>query len=129
VKSGFPESGYLKNKAKIGGYAAMTLRLPSYALPWQGIILPLSLILFSVLDAYFTLICIHRGGDELNPFMKLAILQGPAIFLFIKMILTIIPAIVLSFCSQIRLAAYGLYLVNMVYIGIMYCHLTHLIAY
>jgi len=73
----------------------MRLKLPSYALPWQIIILPLSFVLFFGLDAYFTLICIHRGGDERNPIMELALRQGLGFFIFIKKMLTIIPAIVL----------------------------------
>ncbi len=107
----------------------MTDRISLYSLPWQSIVLPLSLVLFSILDAYFTLICIQRGGGEWNPFMELALRHGTGTFIFIKMLFTIIPAVVLSFCSRIRLAAYGLYLVNAIYLGIMYCHLVNLLPF
>jgi hypothetical protein len=107
---------------------AANSQVSSCVLPWQFIILPLSLVLFSILDAHFTLICIQRGGDELNPLMKLALGRGPGVFFFIKLLLTILPAMVLAFLSRIRLAAYGLYLVNAIYLGIIYCHLINLIS-
>jgi hypothetical protein len=107
---------------------AANSQVSSCALPWQFIILPLALVLFSIFDAHFTLICIQRGGEELNPLMRLALNQGPGTFIFIKMLLTILPAIVLAFLSRVRLAAYGLYLVNVIYLGIIYFHLLHLIS-
>jgi hypothetical protein len=87
--------------------------------------LPLSLILLSALDAYFTLICIQRGGQELNPFMRLALLNSVEVFFSIKMLLTIIPAIILSALHHHRSATYGLYIVNLVYIGILSIHLIN----
>ena len=42
------------------------------------------------------------------------------------MILTIIPAIVLAFLSRFRAANYGLYVVNPIYMGILFVHLKHL---
>jgi Domain of unknown function (DUF5658) len=97
--------------------------------PWQFIVLPLSLVLLSILDAHFTLVCIQRGGDELNPLMILALRQGPGTFVFIKLMLTIFPATVLVFMSRVRLAAYGLYLVNAIYLGVLYHHLINLIPF
>ena len=95
-------------------------------LPFTTCILPLLLVVLSVLDALFTMICIQRGGSELNPFMRLALSYGPETFLTTKMILTVIPAIVLASLSRFRAANYGLYAVNLVYVGILFIHLTHL---
>jgi hypothetical protein len=96
------------------------------ALPFTSWILPLLLVVFSVMDALFTMICIQRGGSELNPFMRLALSYGPETFFTTKMILTIIPAVVLAYLSRFRAANYGLYVVNSIYIGILFIHLKHL---
>ena len=95
-------------------------------LPSTTYILPLLLVVLSVLDALFTMICIQRGGSELNPFMRLALSYGPETFFTTKMVLTIIPAIVLASLSRFRAANYGLYVVNIIYIGILFIHLTNL---
>jgi hypothetical protein len=60
-------------------------------LPFTTYILPLLLVVLSVLDALFTMVCIQRGGSELNPFMRLALSYGPETFFTTKMILTVIP--------------------------------------
>ena len=96
------------------------------ALPFKTCILPLLLVVLSVLDAFFTMICIQRGGSELNPFMRLALSYGPETFFMTKMILTVIPAIVLASLSRFRAANHGLYVVNTIYIGILFIHLKHL---
>ncbi len=95
-------------------------------LPFTTYILPLLLVVLSVLDALFTMVCIQRGGSELNPFMRLALSYGPETFFTTKMILTVIPAIVLASLSRFRAANYGLYVVNTIYIGILFIHLKHL---
>ena len=95
-------------------------------LPFATGMLPLLLVVFSILDALFTMICIQRGGSELNPFMRLALSYGPGTFFTAKMILTVIPAIVLASLSRFRAANYGLYAVNFVYVGILFIHLMHL---
>jgi hypothetical protein len=100
---------------------------PSRELTVASTILPLSLVLFSVMDAWFTLICIQRGGGELNPFMALALNAGVETFVSVKLLLTVIPAAVLSALSRHRWAAAGLYIVNCIYLAIIYFHLIHLI--
>ena len=95
-------------------------------LPFATYVLPLLLVVLSVLDAFFTLNCIQRGGSELNPFMRLALGYGPETFFTAKMLLTIIPAIVLASLSRFRAANYGLYVVNIIYMGILFIHLTNL---
>ena len=95
-------------------------------LPFTTYMLPLLLVVLSVLDAIFTLNCIQRGGSELNPFMRLALGYGPETFFTAKMLLTIIPAIVLASLSRFRAANYGLYVVNLIYIGILFIHLKNL---
>ena len=102
-------------------------KLLTHALPFPSFLMPLFLIFLSILDAHFTLICIQRGGAELNPFMRAALELGPQTFVNIKMVFTIIPAFVLYALSRVRIAAYGLYLVNIIYLGIRLFHLFHLI--
>ena len=93
----------------------------------ESIVLPISLVFFSIMDAWFTLLCIQRGGSELNPFMALALNAGIETFISVKLLLTVIPAAVLSALSRHRWAATGLYIVNCIYLGIIYFHLVHLI--
>ncbi|MCU0577935.1 MAG: DUF5658 family protein [Desulfobacterota bacterium] len=102
-------------------------RLLSNTLTFPSFLVPLSVIFLSILDAHFTLICIQRGGSELNPFMRAALEQGTQTFVNVKMLFTIIPAFVLYALSRVRIAAYGLYLVNIIYLGILLFHLFHLI--
>jgi hypothetical protein len=96
------------------------------AIPFHFIVLPLMLILLSLVDAYFTVICIQRGGQELNPFMRMALHNGTGTFFSVKMLLTVIPAIVLAALRHRRIASYGLYVVNLLYLGIVYFHLIHI---
>lgn len=98
-----------------------------HVLPFPSFLMPLSLILLSVLDAHFTLICIQRGGSELNPFMRAALDHGTQTFVNVKLLLTIVPAVVLYALSRFRIAAFGLYLVNIIYLGILSLHLFNLI--
>ena len=95
-------------------------------LPFTTCVLPLLLVVLSLLDGFFTMICIQRGGSELNPFMRLALSYGPETFFTTNMILTVIPAIVLASLSRFRAANYGLYVVNLIYVGILFIHLKHL---
>jgi hypothetical protein len=95
-------------------------------LPFNTCVLPLLLVVLSLLDGLFTMVCLQRGGSELNPFMRLALSYGPETFFTTKLILTIIPAIVLAYFSRLRAAHYGLYVVNTIYIGILFIHLKHL---
>ena len=97
------------------------------ALPLESVLLPVALIVFSLMDAWFTLICIQRGGSELNPFMRLALNHGVDTFVSVKLLMTVIPAAVLSALSRNRWAAAGLYAVNLIYLGIIYFHLIHLV--
>jgi Domain of unknown function (DUF5658) len=96
-------------------------------LPLESVVLPVALIIFSIMDAWFTLICLQRGGAELNPFMRLALNHGVEIFVSVKLLLTVIPAAVLSALSRNRWAAVGLYVVNLIYLGIIYFHLINLV--
>jgi hypothetical protein len=102
-------------------------KLLTGALPFPSFLVPLSVIFLSILDAHFTLICIQRGGSELNPFMRAALEQGTQTFVNVKLLFTIVPVFVLYALSRVRIAAYGLYLVNLIYLGILVFHLVHLI--
>jgi hypothetical protein len=102
-------------------------RLLAGAYPFPSFLVPIFIIFLSILDAHFTLICIQRGGSELNPFMRAALEQGTQTFVNVKMLFTIVPAFVLYALSRVRIAALGLYLVNVIYLGILVFHLVHLI--
>lgn len=103
-------------------------RLLAGVCPFPSFLVPLLVIFLSILDAHFTLICIQRGGSELNPFMRAALEQGTQTFVNVKLLFTIVPAFVLYALSRFRIAAFGLYLVNVVYLGILLFHLYHLIG-
>jgi hypothetical protein len=105
----------------------MNYKTKTKAIPFHFIALPLMLILLSMADAYFTVICIQRGGQELNPFMRMALHNGTGTFFSVKMLLTVIPAVVLSALRHRRIASYGLYVVNLIYLGILYFHLIHIV--
>lgn len=74
----------------------------SYYTDWYGaplFFLAISIALFCVADAFFTLVLISRGGAELNPFMDFLLNKGLYLFVGVKMALTV-GAIVLLVLHQ-----------------------------
>jgi len=55
----------------------------------------LLLMIFSILDAVFTLSLLARGGSELNPVMNYFLGFGTGYFMSVKMLLTALPALLL----------------------------------
>jgi len=53
------------------------------------------LMVFSVLDAGFTLTLISRGGSEINPVMNWVLGHSVWAFTVVKMLLTAVPAVIL----------------------------------
>lgn len=67
----------------------------------SAVFLALLLVLFSCTDAAFTLTLISKGGSELNPIMNYFLQQGIGPFLTVKLLLTTIPAIILTASSNV----------------------------
>lgn len=61
----------------------------------------LLLVLFSVLDAVFTLTLLARGATELNPVMNHFIKTGTGTFVCAKMILTAIPGLIMTAAGNV----------------------------
>ena len=76
----------------------------------------------SALDALFTLIHIQYGGTEANPIMAMALDFGPASFVRAKMGLTGLGAILLASYEHLRLGLACLYLIAIVYAGLLLYH-------
>ena len=73
----------------------------------SAMLLAVLLTVFSLADATMTLILLGRGGTELNPVMRVVIESGGiAPFIIVKMMLTVIPAIILV--STQNLKVFGL---------------------
>ena len=64
--------------------------------------LAIALVIFSILDSVFTLILISRGGTEVNPFMNALLQHSVWAFVGFKMLLTCIPAILLTATGNLR---------------------------
>ncbi len=76
----------------------------------------------SILDALLTLLYIERGGSEANPIMALTIHLGPAIFVGLKMLLTIAGVVLLAIHQNFRLGLRGLYSMAAVYVILLAYH-------
>ncbi len=97
------------------------------------IVLAVALMILSILDSVFTLMIISRGGSEANPFMDMLLQYSVWAFVGFKMLLTGIPAIVLTATGNLKL--FGRYRARSVlaalvglYLGLMGYHwyLLHL---
>ena len=59
------------------------------------LLLAAMLMLLSVMDGFFTLNLIAMGGSELNPVMNYFLGQGVWVFMWVKVCLTALPAVLL----------------------------------
>jgi hypothetical protein len=67
----------------------------------HGLLIPLFLILLlSILDAYFTILLIERGAQEINPLMNFLIEQGYMRFFLVKYLLTALAVLVFCVCKN-----------------------------
>ena len=82
----------------------------------------------SALDALFTLLHIQHGGSEANPVMALVLEQGMTAFVWLKMGLTGIGAVVLAVYQHVWLGIWGLYLLSLVYAGLLGYHAVILLS-
>lgn len=83
------------------------------------LIIFLALLLFSYLDAYFTLTLInHDFIIEANPFMALYLENGIAYFIVNKFLLTALSIFILCIFNNISIARIGLRFLVMVYLSV-----------
>ena len=62
-----------------------------------------SILLFCLLDAFFTMYILSIGGKELNPFMRILLEKNYFIFFYVKLILTASCLMVLIAHSRFKL--------------------------
>jgi hypothetical protein len=84
--------------------------------------LTLLIVLFSSLDAYFTLLHIEGGGHELNPLMHLALLTGVPAFTIIKICVSSAAAMFLATHGNFRLGSHALGFCAMAYTALLGYH-------
>ena len=85
--------------------------------------LVLFVVFCSALDALFTLMHIQQGGFEANPIMAMALDQGMNSFVGAKMALTGLGAILLAIHQNFWLGMRGLYILALIYAGLLVYHL------
>ncbi|HEY7493750.1 MAG TPA: DUF5658 family protein [Candidatus Tectomicrobia bacterium] len=86
------------------------------------VLLVIFVLTSSALDALFTLLHIQQGGSEANPIMALLIERGSATFVGLKMSLTSFGALILAGYQHVWLGLQGLYLLSLVYSGLLIYH-------
>jgi len=86
------------------------------------VLLVIFVLTCSALDALFTLLHIQQGGTEANPIMALLLQQGSATFVGLKMSLTSFGALVLAGYQHVWLGIQGLYLLSLLYCGLLVYH-------
>jgi hypothetical protein len=68
------------------------------------------ILIFSLADAFLTLLLVDRGATELNPVMACVLNHGPAAFIGAKYLLTSISVIILVILSQVFLLRVGIHI-------------------
>jgi hypothetical protein len=85
------------------------------------LIILLVLMSLSVLDAYSTIFLVERGGQEINPLMKVLMEYGYMCFFVVKYVLTALAVFILCICKNHFLMRLGtvsiLFLYSMVLIN------------
>jgi len=89
----------------------------------RDLILALAILALNILDAFFTLSWVERGGSEGNPFMREVLDLGPGAFLFQKCVLAGFWLVVLTVHKNFRLARAGLYSLLAIYVLLLLYHL------
>jgi hypothetical protein len=88
------------------------------------VVLALLVFVGSLLDALFTLRHLHQGGQEANPLLALALTDGTALFLHLKISLTGVGVWMLAAHQQFPLAARGLHGLALGYGAVLVYHLV-----
>lgn len=84
----------------------------------------LAVFAFHVLDAFFTLVHISRGGIELNPIMDLFLRISPAAFVAVKLSMAAAGLIFLGLHSRWPLVRRGIQALFVLYAGVVCYHLV-----
>jgi hypothetical protein len=86
------------------------------------VVLLLGIFILNILDAFFTMLWLQRGGGEGNPFMAYLLEMGEEVFLLQKCIVVGIWLIVLLVHKNFKLARIGLYSLAGVYTALVIGH-------
>ena len=84
----------------------------------------LLIVLFSVLDAYFTIFLIDRGAEEMNPFTAFLLGQGFMYFFWVKYALTTFAVLVLCIYKNHFFVRIAIPSALIVYLSILSHHLV-----
>jgi len=82
------------------------------------------ILVLNLMDAFFTLQWVHRGGAEANPFMAYMLELGDGFFLAQKCFVVGIWLIILTVHKNFRLAQIGLYSLAAIYTVLLAGHIT-----
>lgn len=77
-----------------------SMLLSSDILPFTSSLFILSLVLLSLMDAFFTTVLLGRGAVELNPFMAYLIQHDMMLFALVKVKVTGLCAVVMALFSK-----------------------------
>ena len=86
-------------------------------------ILALAILVFSVLDALFTLLHLEGGAQEINPFMRVALLAGLPVFLGVKTLGTGAGVVFLAIHQLFRISWAALHGVAIAYAALFTYHM------
>jgi Domain of unknown function (DUF5658) len=92
------------------------------------VVLLLAVLICSVLDAFFTLLFLERGGEEANPVMALVLAHGTIPFVALKMALTGIGVWFLAAHQHFPLAFKGLHILAGGYALLLFIHTALLLS-
>jgi len=120
-----PLWGTLRMRGRRHGFRRAGEARNSYVdrLSMRVVLLSLSIVILSFLDAGFTLLHLELGGWEVNPLMRLALVAGIPIFLTIKICLTGVGVVFLAAHQNFRLSWVALRCVAAVYLWLLAYHI------
>ena len=107
--------GFRRDEESSGSY------VDRYGAKMTGILV--AIVSLSLLDAFFTLLYIGRGGEEWNPLMKLALDAGIGPFLAIKCGMTVLGVLFLCLHKNFRFVKILLNGVLVIYGALLVYHL------
>jgi hypothetical protein len=84
----------------------------------------LLIVLFSVLDAYFTIFHVEKGAREINPFMSFLIDSGDIYFFAIKYILTALSIFLLCIYKNLLVVRVLIPSIVFIYVAVLAHHVS-----
>ncbi len=84
----------------------------------------LLIVLFSVLDAYFTIFHVEKGAREINPFMSFLIDSGDIYFFAIKYILTALSIFLLCIYKNLLMVRVLIPFIVFIYVAVLAHHVS-----